>query len=167
MPRAPALLILFAGAMLLAACGQKTTSASDQAATPAGPTPAPAIATPEQAKAMVATLPAPYNAGDPEAGKTKFTPCAACHTLTQGGPNLTGPNLYGIFGRKRASQPGFNYSDPFIAVGGSWDAAGLDTWISGPQAMVPGTRMSFPGLKDPKDRADVIAYLKVATSPVP
>jgi len=167
MSRAPALLMLFAGAALLAACSQKTPSASDQAATPTEPASAPAIATPEQAKALVATLPAPYNAGDPEAGKAKFAPCAACHTLTQGGPNMTGPNLYGIFGRKRASQPGFDYSDPFKAVTGTWDAAAIDTWITNPQAAIPGTRMSFPGLKDPKDRADVIAYLKVATSPVP
>jgi cytochrome c len=163
MSKAPAFLIVIAGAALLAACGPKTTTASDQAAAPA----APAIATPEQAKALVATLPAPFNAGDPEAGKAKFTPCAACHTVAQGGPNMTGPNLYGIFGRKRASLASFDYSDPFKALGGTWDAASIDTWISGPQAMVPGTRMSFPGLKDPKDRADVIAYLKVATSPVP
>ena len=167
MTKAPALLMLFAGAALLVACGQKTSSASDQAAAPTEPASAPAVATPEQAKTLVAALPAPYNAGDPEAGKAKFTPCAACHTVTQGGPNMTGPNLYGIFGRKRASLAGFDYSDPFKAVGGTWDAASIDTWISGPQAMVPGTRMSFPGLKDPKDRADVIAYLKVATSPVP
>jgi len=167
MSKAPALLILFAGAALLVACGQKTSSSSDQAATPTEPASAPAVATPEQAKTLVATLPAPFNAGDPEAGKAKFTPCAACHTVTQGGPNMTGPNLYGIFGRKRASLANFDYSDPFKAVGGTWDAASIDTWISGPQAMVPGTRMSFPGLKDPKDRADVIAYLKVATSPLP
>jgi cytochrome c len=163
MSKAPALLILFAGAALLAACGQKTSSESSAAPAPAAPPP---VATPEQAKALVATLPAPYNTGDPEAGKAKFTPCAACHTLTQGGPNMTGPNLYGIFGRKHAAQPGFDYSDPFKAVTGTWDAATIDTWIAGPQAMIPGTRMSFPGLKDPKDRADVIAYLKVATSPV-
>ena len=163
MSKAPALLILFAGAAVLAACGQSSSSSSGQASAPATPPP---IATPEQAKALVATLPAPYNTGDPEAGKGKFTPCAACHTLTQGGPNMTGPNLYGVFGRKRASVTGFDYSDPFKAVTGTWDAAALDTWIAGPQAAIPGTRMSFPGLKDPKDRADVIAYLKVATSPV-
>ena len=166
MSKAPALLVLFAGLGLLAACGQKT-AAPDQAATPTEPASAPAIATPEQAKALVATLPAPFNTGDPEAGKGKFTPCAACHTLTQGGPNMTGPNLYGIFGRKTASLASFDYSDALKAAGGSWDPARIDTWISGPQAMVPGTRMSFPGLKDAKDRADVIAYLKVATSPVP
>ena len=167
MSKAPALMILFAGAALLAACGQKTSSASDQAASPTEPASAPAIATPEQAKAMVATLPAPFNTGDPEAGKGKFTPCAACHTLTPGGPNMTGPNLYGLFGRKTASLASFDYSDALKAAGGSWDAARIDTWISGPQVMVPGTRMSFPGLKDAKDRQDVIAYLKVATSPVP
>ena len=164
MSKAAALVILFAGTVLLAACGQSNSPASGQASAPATPPP---IATPEQAKALVATLPAPFNAGDPEAGKAKFTPCAACHTLTQGGPNMTGPNLYGVFGRKRASQPGFDYSDAFKAVGGTWDAARIDTWITNPQAAVPGTHMSFPGLKDPKDRADVIAYLKVATSPVP
>ena len=167
MSKAPALMMMVAVAALLVACGQKTSSGSDQASTPTEPASAPAIATPEQAKALVATLPAPFNAGDPEAGKAKFTPCAACHTVTQGGPNMTGPNLYGIFGRKRASLANFDYSDPFKAVGGTWYAAGIDTWISGPQAMIPGTRMSFPGLKDPKDRADVIAYLKVATSPLP
>ena len=172
MSKAPALLLLFAGSVLIAGCGQKTPAASDQAASPtesaSAPAPAaPAVATPEQAKALVATLPAPYSAGDPEAGKAKFTPCAACHTLTSGGPNMTGPNLYGIFGRKRASQPGFDYSDAFKAVTGTWDAAAIDAWITNPQAAVPGTRMSFPGLKDAKDRSDVIAYLKVATSPVP
>ena len=167
MSKAPALLLLFAGSVLIAGCGQKTPAASDQAASPTEPASAPAVATPEQAKALVATLPAPYSAGDPEAGKAKFTHCAACHTLTSGGPNMTGPNLYGIFGRKRASQPGFAYSDAFKAVTGTWDAAAIDAWITNPQAAVPGTRMSFPGLKDAKDRSDVIAYLKVATSPVP
>jgi cytochrome c len=167
MSKAPALIPLFAAAALLAACGQKTASASDQASAPTEPASAPAIATPAQAKALVASLPAPFNAGDPEAGKAKFTPCASCHTVTQGGPNMTGPNLYGVFGRKRASLASFDYSDALKALGGIWDATTINTWIANPQAVAPGTRMSYPGLKDPKDRADVIAYLKVATSPVP
>jgi len=167
MSKAHTILLLIGMAALIAACGQKTSSATDQAATPTEPASAPAIATAAQAKALVATLPAPFNTGDPEAGKAKFTPCASCHTVTQGGPNMTGPNLYGIFGRKRAALTSFDYSDAFKALGGTWDADKINTWITNPQAVAPGTRMSYPGLRDPKDRADVIAYLKVATSPVP
>ena len=120
--------------------------------------------TPDQIKATVATLPAPFNSGDYEAGKARFAPCAACHTTGKDGPNMTGPNLYGIFGRKSGSAPGFAYSDGLAALNQTWDAPKIDTWITDPRAMVPGTHMSFPGLKDPKDRMDVIAYLKVATS---
>jgi cytochrome c len=77
---------------------------------------------------------------------------------------MTGPNLYGVFGRKAGAAANFSYSDGLKAAGWTWDAAHIDTWITNPKAMVDGTRMSFVGVKDPKDRADVIAYLKVATS---
>jgi cytochrome c len=160
---APALLALTAGATLLSACGQSAGgSASDQASAPAAPPPMP---TPDQIKSIIAALPAPYNAGDYEAGKTIFTRCAACHTTTQGGPNMTGPNLYGVFGRKAGTAPGFSYSDGVSALGWTWDAAKIDQWITNPRAVVPDTHMTFPGLSDPADRANVIAYLKVATSP--
>ena len=149
-----------AATLALAACGQ-SSSQSDQA--PA----APAQATPEQVKTLLAQLPAPYNTGDIVNGKARFTQCAACHTTAQGGPNLTGPNLYGVFGRKAGSVDGFAYSDAMKAAGWTWDPARIDTWITNPHAVLATTKMSFPGLKDTKDRIDVIAYLKTVTSPLP
>ena len=163
MRASPTLLPLAAIAALMACCS-KPASAPDQAASPTEPASAPAAPTPDQIKASLATLPAPYNAGDPEKGKAKFTQCAACHTAGEGGPNMTGPNLYGVFGRKAGTAANFSYSDGMKAAGWTWDAAHIDTWITDPKAMIPGTRMSFAGMKDAQDRADVIAYLKVATS---
>lgn len=154
-------------ATLLSACGQGSAPAADQTdAAPPPPSPPP-MPTPAQITAEIATLPAPFNAGDYEAGKIKFTQCAACHTATQGGPNMTGPNLYGVFGRVSGTAPGFSYSDGLVALHQTWDAAKIDLWITNPRAVVADTHMTFVGLKDPKDRADVIAYLKVETSPLP
>jgi cytochrome c len=164
-------MVLALCASLLAGCGKSGGGASTetQAGGETGPAPAsaPAEPTPEQAKAMVASLPAPFNTGDPAHGKDLFAQCQTCHTAAKGGPNMTGPNLYGIFGRKAGSVDGFNYSDGVRALGYTWDAQKIDTWITDPRAVVPDTRMSFPGLKNPQDRLDVIAYLKVATSPPP
>ncbi len=156
-----AVLTLAAATVALASCGQNA-SQSDQAA----PAP-PVLPTPDQAKTLVAALPAPFSGGDIVNGKARFTQCAACHTTAEGGPNLTGPNLYGIFSRKAGTHAGFAYSDGLKAAGWTWDAARIDTWITDPRAVLPGTKMSFVGLKDPKDRIDVIAYLKTVTSPLP
>jgi cytochrome c len=160
--RISVLVLAAATAAVLTGCGQNS-SQSDQTAAPA----APAQATPDQVKTLLAQLPAPYKTGDIVSGKSRFTQCAACHTTAQGGPNLTGPNLYGIFGRKAGSVDGFAYSDAMKAAGWTWDAAHIDTWITNPHAVLATTKMSFPGLKDPKDRIDVIAYLKTVTSPLP
>ena len=116
------------------------------------------------AQKRLAELPAPYNAADLQNGEDHFSLCRSCHTITQGGADMTGPNLYGVIGRKAASKAGYAYSDALKAKGVTWDAATLDLWLSGPQAFAPGTKMSFPGLRDPKDRRDVIGYLKVASS---
>ena len=159
-------------ALTLAGCGKSpSNNQADQAQvgssaqpTTAGSTSA-AEPTPEQKKAAVATLPAPYNTADLDNGESKFAVCKSCHTLNPGGPDMTGPNLSGVFGRKVATKEGFKFSDPLKAQSFTWDAAQLDKWLTDPKAMVPGTKMTFPGFKDPKDRIDVIGYLKAETTP--
>ena len=156
-------LVATAIAVSLSACGKSSTSTpatsgGDQSAAPAA-----APLTAEQQKAILATLPAPYNTADIDNGAAKFALCSSCHTLSQGGPVMTGPNLYHILGEKAGVRPGFKFSDQMVAAGFTWDAAHLDTWITDPKAMIPGTKMTFAGLKDPKDRTDVIAYLMVNT----
>ncbi len=98
-------------------------------------------------------------AGDAAAGKQVFeTQCSICHSPQQG-RNMVGPSLFGVVGRKSATEAGYNYSPPFRALGVTWDEATLDKYLAGPRAMVPGTKMSYAGLKDDKKLADLIAYL--------
>jgi cytochrome c len=124
---------------------------------------APAPLSDAEKAALLAKLPAPYNTADLANGESKFALCSTCHTLPAGGPNMTGPNLHGVFGRKAGTSPGFTYSDTIKATGWTWDAAHIDSWITDPKVAAPGTKMTFAGLKDPKDRTDVIAYLMVNT----
>ena len=161
--RVSIVLVCLAGAVL-SGCGQKSAG-SDQAEVPTEPASAPAEPSPEQIKADLAKLPAPYDAADPVHGKRVFGQCASCHTAVSGGPNMTGPNLYGIFGRKAGSAAGFSYSDALKAANFTWDAPRLNAWLTNPRAVAAGTKMSFMGLPDAKDRADVIAYLSVQTRP--
>jgi|KBSSwiStaDraftv2_1062776.scaffolds.fasta_scaffold293536_2 cytochrome c len=151
-------------AAVVAACGKPAAEGGDGASS-AGPQPAELA--PEQIKALQASLPAPYNAADIANGKMKFAICSACHTLTPGGPNMTGPNLHGIVGTKAAAVPNYNFSDALKAQTFSWDAAHLDAWIADPKAVAPGTKMTFAGVKDAKDRTDLVAYLMVATADAP
>lgn len=164
-------LVLVGAAALLTACGKPAeapTSAptASQSATPVA-TASPAVGDDddaEEAARMLAALPAPYNTADLENGQRKFALCRSCHTLTQGGANMTGPNLHNLFGRTIGTAPKFNYSDVVKTAGFKWDAARLDKWLADPRADLPGNRMTFAGLKDPKDRTDVIAYLMVETA---
>ena len=80
---------------------------------------------------------------------------------------MQGPNLHGIFGRKAGSKAGYAYSDAVKNAGFTWDAEHLDKWLASPREDLPGTKMTFAGLKDPKDRIDLIAYLKAETSAKP
>lgn len=143
----------------LAGCGQAGPTA------PAAP-PRPEL-TPAEKTAILAALPAPYDAADLDNGRRVFARCRSCHTITEGGPNMTGPNLWGIFGRTAGSHAGYNYSSPVKAAGFAWDADRLDHWLQNPRTFLPGNKMTFPGLPNPTDRRDVIAWLKTETGYAP
>ncbi|MBS0384930.1 MAG: cytochrome c family protein [Proteobacteria bacterium] len=142
--------------LVLAACGQSGSGGSSESGGPSAPT-----YTDAQNQAAVAALPAPYNTANYDAGRTVFAQCRACHTVANGGANMVGPNLHGVIGRRIGSAPNFNYSPPVKASDFTWDAEHLDRWIANPQAMIPGTRMGFVGVRDATQRRDVIAYLMV------
>jgi cytochrome c len=148
----------------LGGCGQSTSNtAAAPSTSPAGPV----ELTDAQKKALIAELPAAYQGADLVNGEAKFAVCRACHTINQGGEDMTGPNLWGIFGRKAGSEPGFSYSDDLKNAGWTWDAGRIDTWIANPRAVLPNTKMTFAGLTDPTDRRDIVAFLKVQTSAAP
>jgi cytochrome c len=99
--------------------------------------------------------------GDATKGAQVFKKCMSCHTINSGGANGIGPNLFGIYGDKKAEgRGGFAFSDALKAKGGTWDDASLNEWLTNPRAYAAGTRMTFAGLPDAQERADVIAYLK-------
>jgi len=148
---------------MLVGCGSGETTPG------APPAPVPPPLTDTQRAAMLAALPAPYSQADLENGARVFARCRSCHTLTPNGPNMTGPNLYGVIGRVAGTHAGFNYSKPVKAAGFVWDDDHIDHWLASPRTFLPGNRMSFPGLPDADDRRDVIAFLSVegAVRPAP
>lgn len=101
-----------------------------------------------------------FAAGDAARGAQVFQQCMACHS-TQAGEHLTGPSLAHAYGAKAASAAGFmRYSDALKSSRLTWNHATLDRWLANPAELVPGTGMTFPGIKEPRAREDVIAYLK-------
>jgi cytochrome c len=96
-------------------------------------------------------------------GQRVFGACAACHSL-QPDQNMTGPSLANLWGRKAGSLPSFRrYSPALESVNVVWDDKTLDEWIEDPQHLVPGNQMTFAGIKDARQRADLMAFLKQAT----
>ena len=154
----PALIAL--ATLGLAACGQGGGETA-----PSAPV-RPAL-TSEQKAAMLAALPSPWNQADLDNGRRVFARCRSCHTITEGGPNMTGPNLYGVFGRQAGAHPKYNYSTAVKQAGFVWDGERLDHWLENPRTFLKGTKMSFAGIPDAIDRRDVIAFLKVETGYTP
>ena len=105
---------------------------------------------------------------DAAKGAEVFKKCASCHTVTSGGANGVGPNLYGTVGEEIGKgKGGFAFSDALAGKGGKWDFDALNAWLTSPKAFAPGTKMSFAGLSKPEDRANVIVYLNAQGSNLP
>jgi cytochrome c len=100
-----------------------------------------------------------FAAGDPDAGAKVFNKCAACHKIGPGAKNAVGPELNGINGRKSGTAEGYSYSDANKNSGITWDEAKFKEYIAAPQKVVPGTKMTFPGLPNEPDRDNVWAYI--------
>jgi cytochrome c len=134
--------------------------AADAASAPAG---APAPAGDPPITALLASA-------DPARGEAavKKQGCVACHTFNEGGKPGIGPNLYGVVGAPHGHMQGFNYSASLKSHEGPWTFEALDKWLAKPSAYAPGTRMTFAGVKNPKERADIIDYLRtLAANPEP
>jgi len=119
---------------------------------------------------LCAALPSAAQDGDPDRGLKVFSACKSCHQVGANARNGVGPHLDGLFGRPAGSLDGFKYSSAMKKKGEAglvWDDAALDTYLEKPNALVPGTRMSFRGMRNVNDRQDVIAYLKQVTGEAP
>ncbi|MDE2284709.1 MAG: c-type cytochrome [Hyphomicrobiales bacterium] len=102
--------------------------------------------------------------GNPARGQRVFGACAACHSL-QPDQNMTGPSLAGVWNRKAGTLASFSrYSPALKSSDIQWNDKTLDEWIANPQHIVPGNQMMFPGIKDARQRADLLAFLKEATN---
>jgi cytochrome c len=114
---------------------------------------------------MAASDPGSAQTGDQARGERIFRACAACHSL-EPNRNMTGPSLAEVWNRKAGGLPSFTrYSPALKASGVIWEDKTLDEWIRDPQHFIPGNTMTFPGVKDARQRADLLAFLKDTTQP--
>lgn len=111
------------------------------------------------AAAALAMAAAPAAAGDPQAGEAIYSRCLACHALAY---DRTGPRHCGLFGRRAGSVEGFEYSQAMQGSKIVWSEKTLDRFLANPLRALPGMAMGYAGVTDPKERADLIAYLKQA-----
>ena len=127
----------------------------------------------EGAGAAEAEKPAAFymSTADATKGADVFKKCTACHNADKGGANQLGPNLYNVVGESIGKGAGgFAFSDALAGKGGNWDFDQLFVWLKSPKAFAPGTKMTFAGLGNPADRANVIAFLNAhgdAPKPLP
>jgi cytochrome c len=120
-------------------------------------------AAPAEAAAAAPAFDLAAYVADPVKGEKVAAKCKACHTFDSGGPNRVGPNQWGIVGAKLGHAPGFAYSGALMekkATVPVWDEAALHAFIENPKAYIPGTKMQFNGVRNPAERADLIAWLK-------
>ena len=114
--------------------------------------------------AILVTATAPVAAQDASKGEAVFKRCRACHAIGPAAQNKAGPVLTGIVGKKIASVPGFNYSEALkeeAAKGGMWTEAKLTAFLQSPDTAIPNNVMAFPGIKNPGDLNDLVAFLKL------
>lgn len=97
--------------------------------------------------------------GDPAAGEKVYKNCKSCHA-TEAGDHRVGPSLAGVIGRQAGGAEGYKYSDAMTGSGITWDTASLGQYLEAPKKFMPGTKMTFAGLKAQADRDNVIAYLQ-------
>jgi cytochrome c len=117
------------------------------------------------AEVPIATLLA---SADAAKGADVFKKCASCHTVTQGGANGIGPNLWGTLGEEIGKgKGGYAFSEALSGKGGKWDFESMNAWLHNPKAFAPGTKMSFAGLSKGEDRANILAYLNSQGSNLP
>lgn len=103
---------------------------------------------------------------DAARGEAQFRKCSACHSITPGGPNGVGPNIHGIMGQPLAARA-FAYSDALKNKGGTWTWEAMNEWLRSPRAFAPNTKMTFAGLGEAQDRADLMVYLNAQGSNLP
>lgn len=118
-----------------------------------------------------AEKPMDFSVADVGKGEQVFKKCAACHNADKGGANALGPNLWNVMGEPIGKGAGgFPFSEALASKGGNWDFDSLGVWLANPKKFAPGTKMTFAGLSNPEDRANVIAFLNAhgdAPKPLP
>lgn len=142
-----------------------------------GPVPAPVVATGPAAPAPAAPaaaepeIPLPQRLAEASAdrGRKVFNKCKACHSVSEGGKNGVGPNLWNVVNSTPAQRPGFRFSSALSELGDRpWNYENLDAFLAKPRAYAKGTKMTFVGLRKARDRADVILYLRnLSADPAP